>query len=153
MFINFCNNWDLSCIIIYQTLFKLDCQQKWYWSTLQIFFKIYYLNSFGEMMIHIQHLWFLQTILHTGKVPETSSGFCSSKVDSPGNTSYISWNIIYHQIIYIYINVRCLNMQKLVEQFLKGVEASLKRELYYWHGYYVSYFILYLLCHIYETIV
>lgn len=29
-------------------------------------------------------------------------------------------------------------MQKLVEEFLKGVEASLKRELYYWHAYYVS---------------
>ncbi|KAM7516234.1 hypothetical protein LguiA_005817 [Lonicera macranthoides] len=29
-----------------------------------------------------------------------------------------------------------LILQKLVEQFLKGVEASLKRELYYWHGYY-----------------
>lgn len=29
-------------------------------------------------------------------------------------------------------------MQKLVEQFLKGIETSLKRELYYWHAYYVS---------------
>ncbi|OVA07061.1 Replication factor C [Macleaya cordata] len=29
-----------------------------------------------------------------------------------------------------------LILQKLVEQFLKGVEASLKRELYYWHAYY-----------------
>ncbi|GFZ18691.1 hypothetical protein Acr_27g0004300 [Actinidia rufa] len=29
-----------------------------------------------------------------------------------------------------------LILQKLVEQFLKGVEASLKRELYYWHSYY-----------------
>ncbi|KAJ8641391.1 hypothetical protein MRB53_018085 [Persea americana] len=31
-----------------------------------------------------------------------------------------------------------LILQKLVEEFLKGVEASLKRELYYWHAYYVS---------------
>lgn len=29
-------------------------------------------------------------------------------------------------------------MQKLVEQFLKGIEAGMKRELYYWHAYYVS---------------
>ncbi|XP_059623625.1 uncharacterized protein LOC132266682 [Cornus florida] len=29
-----------------------------------------------------------------------------------------------------------LILQKLVEQFLKGVEGSLKRELYYWHAYY-----------------
>ncbi|XP_052198032.1 uncharacterized protein LOC127804952 [Diospyros lotus] len=29
-----------------------------------------------------------------------------------------------------------LILQKLVEQFLKGVEASSKRELYFWHGYY-----------------
>ncbi|XP_077220335.1 uncharacterized protein LOC143854333 [Tasmannia lanceolata] len=29
-----------------------------------------------------------------------------------------------------------LILQKLVEQFLKGIEASLKRELYYWHAYY-----------------
>ncbi|KAF8377918.1 hypothetical protein HHK36_031306 [Tetracentron sinense] len=29
-----------------------------------------------------------------------------------------------------------LILQKLVEQFLKGVEASLKREVYYWHAYY-----------------
>lgn len=29
-----------------------------------------------------------------------------------------------------------LILQKLVEQFLKGVKASLKRELYYWHSYY-----------------
>ncbi|THF95461.1 hypothetical protein TEA_007723 [Camellia sinensis var. sinensis] len=29
-----------------------------------------------------------------------------------------------------------LILQKLVEQFLKGVDAGLKRELYYWHGYY-----------------
>ncbi|CAK9152375.1 unnamed protein product [Ilex paraguariensis] len=29
-----------------------------------------------------------------------------------------------------------LMLLKLVEQFLKGVEASLKRELYYWHAYY-----------------
>ncbi|KAF9610217.1 hypothetical protein IFM89_021155 [Coptis chinensis] len=29
-----------------------------------------------------------------------------------------------------------LILQKLVELFLKGVEASLKRELYYWHSYY-----------------
>ncbi|XP_058092048.1 uncharacterized protein LOC131237952 isoform X2 [Magnolia sinica] len=29
-----------------------------------------------------------------------------------------------------------LILQKLVEQFLRGVEASLKRELYYWHAYY-----------------
>ncbi|KAK4411561.1 hypothetical protein Sango_0229100 [Sesamum angolense] len=27
-------------------------------------------------------------------------------------------------------------LQKLVEQFLRGVEASLKRELYYWYAYY-----------------
>ncbi|KAJ6989973.1 Replication factor C subunit 3 [Populus alba x Populus x berolinensis] len=26
--------------------------------------------------------------------------------------------------------------QKLVEQFLKGVEANSRRELYYWHAYY-----------------
>ncbi|XVF62058.1 hypothetical protein PTKIN_Ptkin08bG0186600 [Pterospermum kingtungense] len=29
-----------------------------------------------------------------------------------------------------------LILQKLVEQFLKQIEASLKRELYYWHAYY-----------------
>ncbi|XP_024978804.1 uncharacterized protein LOC112516022 [Cynara cardunculus var. scolymus] len=29
-----------------------------------------------------------------------------------------------------------LILQKLIEQFLKGVEATLKRELYYWHRYY-----------------
>ncbi|KAA8547382.1 hypothetical protein F0562_003754 [Nyssa sinensis] len=29
-----------------------------------------------------------------------------------------------------------LILQKLIEQFLKGVETSLKRELYYWHAYY-----------------
>ncbi|KAK9165495.1 hypothetical protein Scep_000686 [Stephania cephalantha] len=29
-----------------------------------------------------------------------------------------------------------LILQMLVEQFLKGVELSLKRELYYWHAYY-----------------
>ncbi|KAA8531896.1 hypothetical protein F0562_006387 [Nyssa sinensis] len=29
-----------------------------------------------------------------------------------------------------------LILQKLVEQFLKGIEASLRRELYYWHAYY-----------------
>ncbi|XP_062102428.1 uncharacterized protein LOC133812653 [Humulus lupulus] len=29
-----------------------------------------------------------------------------------------------------------LILQKLVEQFLKGIEANIKRELYYWHGYY-----------------
>nr|XP_029124364.1 uncharacterized protein LOC105058758 isoform X3 [Elaeis guineensis] len=29
-----------------------------------------------------------------------------------------------------------LILQKLVEQFLKGIEAGLKRELYYWHAYY-----------------
>ncbi|XP_020268868.1 uncharacterized protein LOC109844293 isoform X2 [Asparagus officinalis] len=29
-----------------------------------------------------------------------------------------------------------LILQKLVEQFLKRVEASIKRELYYWHAYY-----------------
>ncbi|KAM0001684.1 hypothetical protein Hdeb2414_s0363g00877291 [Helianthus debilis subsp. tardiflorus] len=30
-------------------------------------------------------------------------------------------------------------MQKLIEQLLKGVEANIKRELYYWHGYYVKF--------------
>lgn len=29
-----------------------------------------------------------------------------------------------------------LILQKLVEQFLKGVDAGIKRELYYWHAYY-----------------
>ncbi|XP_021907991.1 uncharacterized protein LOC110822243 isoform X1 [Carica papaya] len=29
-----------------------------------------------------------------------------------------------------------LILQKLVEQFLKGIEASLKREVFYWHAYY-----------------
>ncbi|XP_072999614.1 uncharacterized protein [Typha latifolia] len=29
-----------------------------------------------------------------------------------------------------------LILQKLVEQFLKGIEAGIKRELYYWHAYY-----------------
>lgn len=29
-----------------------------------------------------------------------------------------------------------LILLKLIEQFLKGVEATTKRELYYWHGYY-----------------
>ncbi|KAI3761060.1 hypothetical protein L1987_51466 [Smallanthus sonchifolius] len=29
-----------------------------------------------------------------------------------------------------------LILLKLIEQFLKGVEANIKRELYYWHGYY-----------------
>ncbi|KAJ0873597.1 hypothetical protein HanPSC8_Chr11g0454291 [Helianthus annuus] len=29
-------------------------------------------------------------------------------------------------------------MQKLIEQFLKSVEANVKKELYYWHGYYAS---------------
>lgn len=28
--------------------------------------------------------------------------------------------------------------QKLVEQFLKRVDGGLKREIYYWHAYYVS---------------
>ncbi|RDY09353.1 hypothetical protein CR513_06288, partial [Mucuna pruriens] len=28
-------------------------------------------------------------------------------------------------------------MQKLVEQLLKRIDASLRRELYYWHAYYV----------------
>ncbi|KAK9054237.1 hypothetical protein SSX86_025315 [Deinandra increscens subsp. villosa] len=31
-----------------------------------------------------------------------------------------------------------LILLKLIEQFLKGVEANIKRELYYWHGYYAS---------------
>lgn len=29
--------------------------------------------------------------------------------------------------------------QKLTEQFLNAVEAGSKRDLYYWHAYYVSY--------------
>lgn len=29
-------------------------------------------------------------------------------------------------------------VQKLVEQFLRRIDASLKRDLYYWHAYYVS---------------
>ncbi|KAM6591678.1 hypothetical protein CsatA_014283 [Cannabis sativa] len=29
-----------------------------------------------------------------------------------------------------------LILQKLVEQFLKGIDANIKRELYYWHAYY-----------------
>ncbi|KAK1433299.1 hypothetical protein QVD17_10209 [Tagetes erecta] len=29
-----------------------------------------------------------------------------------------------------------LILLKLIEQFLKGVDANIKRELYYWHGYY-----------------
>ncbi|PON74019.1 Replication factor C [Trema orientale] len=29
-----------------------------------------------------------------------------------------------------------LILQKLVEEFLKGIDASIKRELYYWHAYY-----------------
>ncbi len=36
-------------------------------------------------------------------------------------------------------------MQKLVEQFLKRIEASSKRELYYWHAYYVSFIFFFLL--------
>lgn len=31
-------------------------------------------------------------------------------------------------------------MQKLVEQLLKGIESNLKRELFYWHAYYVTFF-------------
>lgn len=31
-----------------------------------------------------------------------------------------------------------LNFQKLVEQVLRGVDAGLKREIYYWYAYYVS---------------
>ncbi|KAM0932896.1 putative DNA polymerase III, clamp loader complex, gamma/delta/delta subunit [Dioscorea sansibarensis] len=37
-----------------------------------------------------------------------------------------------HELIFAEISM----MQKLVEQFLKGIETSLKRELYYWHAYY-----------------
>lgn len=29
-----------------------------------------------------------------------------------------------------------LILQKLVELFLKGIHASIKREVYYWHAYY-----------------
>ncbi|KAF5791338.1 putative P-loop containing nucleoside triphosphate hydrolase [Helianthus annuus] len=32
-----------------------------------------------------------------------------------------------------------LILLKLIEQLLKGVEANIKRELYYWHGYYVKF--------------
>jgi hypothetical protein len=32
----------------------------------------------------------------------------------------------------------CSNIQKLVEQLLRRTEAGLKKELYYWHAYYVS---------------
>lgn len=35
-------------------------------------------------------------------------------------------------------NVVIANFQKLVGQFLCGVDASLKREIYYWYAYYVS---------------
>lgn len=31
------------------------------------------------------------------------------------------------------------SQQKLVEQLLKRVEAGSRRELYYWHAYYVSF--------------
>jgi hypothetical protein len=30
------------------------------------------------------------------------------------------------------------SLQKMVELFLKGIHATIKREVYYWHGYYVS---------------
>ncbi|XP_009780963.2 replication factor C subunit 3-like, partial [Nicotiana sylvestris] len=39
------------------------------------------------------------------------------------------------------IIVQC--MQKLVEEFLKRVDAGIKREIYYWHAYYVSSLLLY----------
>ncbi|XP_076886254.1 replication factor C subunit 3-like [Bidens hawaiensis] len=38
-----------------------------------------------------------------------------------------------------------LILLKLIEQFLKGVEANIKRELYYWHGYYVKFLFIYLI--------
>lgn len=35
-------------------------------------------------------------------------------------------------------------MQKLVEEFIKRVDAGIRREIHYWHAYYVSSILLYL---------
>ncbi|XP_058092052.1 uncharacterized protein LOC131237953 isoform X2 [Magnolia sinica] len=42
---------------------------------------------------------------------------------------------IFQKLLLDFVHPKLI-LQKLVEQFLKGVEASLKRELYYWHAYY-----------------
>ncbi|KAK1298489.1 hypothetical protein QJS10_CPB14g00023 [Acorus calamus] len=39
------------------------------------------------------------------------------------------------QLLVEFVNPKLI-LQKLVEEFLKGIEASLKRELYYWQAYY-----------------
>uniref|UniRef100_A0A251T7C7 Uncharacterized protein n=1 Tax=Helianthus annuus TaxID=4232 RepID=A0A251T7C7_HELAN len=49
----------------------------------------------------------------------------------PLSQTIISTSVSITQIFMLNVST----MQKLIEQFLKGVEANVKKELYYWHEF------------------
>ncbi|GLT73425.1 hypothetical protein SLA2020_452860 [Shorea laevis] len=63
----------------------------------------------------------------------TQLPFCILADPSPGRLYLIRGKLQKLLGDFVHPN---LILQKLVEQFLKRVEGSTKRELYYWHAYY-----------------
>ncbi|KAM7529693.1 hypothetical protein LguiB_033103 [Lonicera macranthoides] len=54
---------------------------------------------------------------------------------NPSNKGLCHIRARFQKLLLDFVHPKLI-LQKLVEQFLKQVEASLKREIYYWHGYY-----------------
>ncbi|XP_039143885.1 uncharacterized protein LOC120280993 [Dioscorea cayenensis subsp. rotundata] len=56
-------------------------------------------------------------------------------LDDPSPQKLFTARAMFQRLLGEFVHPRLI-LLKLVEQFLKGIETSLKRELYYWHAYY-----------------
>lgn len=105
------------------------------------FIKAFSINILGLLLIYSMLTCisgFPQIVSYTGKTSKASCRFCSPQTDSSGDVSDAPIRMLKHLLGTLSLNRTLYIVQKLVEQFLKGIDASLKRDLYYWHAYYVS---------------
>lgn len=116
-------------------LFILLTQEKWYW-TVRLHSQPYLLTRQS----------ITQVIFGTRQAPKTFGWIRASQTCSPG-TSYSDLTsrmlLLYNSTdITVWLNFILdyyFSLQKLVELFLKGIHANIKRDVYYWHAYYVSF--------------
>ncbi|CAN4080086.1 unnamed protein product [Withania somnifera] len=60
----------------------------------------------------------------------------------PNQTRLFSVRGKFQKLLVEFVHPK-LVLLKLVEEFLKRVDAGIRREIYYWHAYYVSFVLLY----------
>jgi hypothetical protein len=111
-------------------------------------------------LIYLHNRWkmFCRLFLARGKLQKLLVEFVPPKLILQVKYANWRWKVSLcasgclglNKTIVTHTRTSLLNLlQKLVELFLKGIQTSVKREVYYWHAYYVSLLVLPICMHFY----